>query len=409
MRTTVIRRILEYAVVFCIILEFNTPYLIFPVVNRMIRIFPAIILVCLILMSNYSIRKKINGWLFVYWVGSLIPMFVIDEHGSVIYIFRYVIILPLLWLYLSLRKEIGYKSYLSLFFCFSNMMVILACISLAMWLLGSILQIFPPTGLFPYDWDPIASFIPTYWGIYFETQSVAPWGEFFYRNSGIFTEGPMHNMPLCVAFCIEYFLRPVRSKVRLSILAITILTTFTTTGQLFLLLILGLHLYKTSRGKLRTAIIVLAPLLLFGGYMATTTLIENKKMTKGGEGSVESRKEDITYCIEAGIKHPVLGVGLVEDGKSEFLWKGKKLGRSNSLFAVFARGGIYVLVLYLGALFFIPYRYYKKTKSANWFLTMLFFLFLFTITISFIKYLTLLFIAWGLSNIGLRKWDVCKV
>lgn len=277
--TTAIRRILEYAVVFCIILEFNTAYLIFPVVKRMIQIFPAIILVCLILMSNYSIRKKVNGWLFVYWVGSLIPMFVINEHGYISYILHYVIILPLLWIYLSLRKEIGYKSYLSLFFCFSNMMVILACISLAMWLSCSILQIFPPTGLFPYEWAPNVNFIPTYWGIYFETQSVAPLGEWVHRNSGIFNEGPMHNMPLCVAFCIEYFLRPVRSKVRLSILTITILTTLTTTGQLFLLLILGLHLYKTFRGKLRAAIIILAPLLLFGGYMAATTLVENKKET----------------------------------------------------------------------------------------------------------------------------------
>lgn len=73
MMTTAIRRILEYAVVFCIILEFNTAYLIFPVVKRIIQIFPAIILVCLILMSNYSIRKKVNGWLFVYWVGSHLP------------------------------------------------------------------------------------------------------------------------------------------------------------------------------------------------------------------------------------------------------------------------------------------------------------------------------------------------
>ena len=401
--TTVIRRILEYAAVFCIILEFNTPYLIFTVAKRMIQIFPAIILVCLILMSNYSIRKKVNGWLFVYWVGSLIPMFVIRSNLDG-YIFRYIIILPLLWIYLSLRKETGYKSYLSLFFCFSNMMVILACISLAMWLSCSILQIFPPTGLFPFEWSPNANFIPTYWGIYFETQSVAPLGEWVHRNSGIFNEGPMHNMPLCVAFCIEYFLRPVRSKVRLSILTITILTTLTTTGQLFLLLILGLHLYKTFRGKLRAAIIILAPLLLFGGYMAATTLVENKKET-GGEKSVDLRTEDITYCIEAGIKHPVLGVGLVEDEKSEFLWKGKKLGSSNSLFAVFAKGGIYVLVLYFGTLVLIPYMYYKKNKDTDFLFAMLGFFFLFTITISFLRYLTLLFIAWGLSNIDLRKWN----
>lgn len=48
MKTTVIRRILEYLLVFCIILEFNTPYLIFPEVKRMIQVFPIFILLGLL-------------------------------------------------------------------------------------------------------------------------------------------------------------------------------------------------------------------------------------------------------------------------------------------------------------------------------------------------------------------------
>ncbi len=68
-------------------------------------------------------------------------------------------------------------------------------------------------------------------------------------------------------------------------------------------------------------------------------------------------------------EHPMLGVGLtLREGES--LWHGKTLGRSNSLFAVFARGGLFVLILYIGALLLIPYLYYRKYKDPKWFYAM---------------------------------------
>ena len=86
-------------------------------------------------------------------------------------------------------------------------MVIIAVASLVMWFLCSILQVVPATSFFPYEWGSSIDFIPTYWGVYFETQSIAPLGEKIWRNTGIFNEGPMYNMALCVAFIIEYFIQ----------------------------------------------------------------------------------------------------------------------------------------------------------------------------------------------------------
>ena len=100
----------------------------------------------------------------------------------------------------------------------------------------------------------------------------------------------------------------------------------------------------------------------------------------------------------------MLGVGLtLREGES--LWHGKTLGRSNSLFAVFARGGLFVLILYIGALLLIPYLYYRKYKDPKWLYAMFCFFLVFTVTVSFLNYLTLLFIAWGMSNINLKCWN----
>lgn len=403
MKTTVIRRILEYLLVFCIILEFNTPYLIFPEVKRMIQVFPIFILLGLLIISNYSITKKVNILVFIYLVGALFPMLALRDHNYPSYIIRYVLILPLLWMYLSHRKEFGFSVYNSLFLKYSNVMVIIAVASLVMWFLCSILQVVPATSFFPYEWGSSIDFIPTYWGVYFETQSIAPLGEKIWRNTGIFNEGPMYNMALCVAFIIEYFIQPFRSKTKLWILAIAIFTTFTTTGQFFLMGIGIWSVFNRMGRRYRILLLLVVPILLYFGYVVAGTLLANKKAT-GGEDSMNLRTEDITWCMEAGMEHPMLGVGLtLREGES--LWHGKTLGRSNSLFAVFARGGLFVLILYIGALLLIPYLYYRKYKDPKWFYAMFCFFLVFTVTVSFLNYLTLLFIAWGMSNINLKCWN----
>ena len=399
MKTTVIRRILEYLLVFCIILEFNTPYLIFPEVKRMIQVFPIFILLGLLIISNYSITKKVNILVFIYLVGALFPMLALRDHNYPSYIIRYVLILPLLWMYLSHRKEFGSSVYNSLFLKYSNVMVIIAVASLVMWFLCSILQVVPATSFFPYEWGSSIDFIPTYWGVYFETQSIAPLGEKIWRNTGIFNEGPMYNMALCVAFIIEYFIQPFRSKTKLWILAIAI----TTTGQFFLMGIGIWSVFNRMGRRYRILLLLVVPILLYFGYVVAGTLLANKKAT-GGEDSMNLRTEDITWCMEAGMEHPMLGVGLtLREGES--LWHGKTLGRSNSLFAVFARGGLFVLILYIGALLLIPYLYYRKYKDPKWFYAMFCFFLVFTVTVSFLNYLTLLFIAWGMSNINLKCWN----
>ena len=404
MKINNLRIVLEYLLVFCIILEFYTPYTVFPFTKRIVQLLPILVLCVLIIISHYSIKNKINCYIIIFLAGAVFPLFPLSNQAYSGYILRYVLILPLLWIYLYSKKRNGLSEYLSVFIKYSNVIMIIAVISLVIWLLGSVLQIIHSTALVPYEWGGRVNHVSTYWGIYFETQSSSLLGMQIWRNSGIFNEAPMYNMVLCTAFAIEYFIRPIKSKIRLWILVITILTTQTTTGQLFLIAIGAWLIYSQIAYRRRALLLIMVPILLYGSYWATDRLMDNKVKT-GGDVSVNDRTEDILICLEVGMEHPLLGIGLVAANGEQVLWEGKEFGFSNSLFAVFARGGLYGLSLYIIALLLIPYCFYRKYKDSRWLLTMLCFFFVFSITNSSAKYLTFLFLAWGLSNIDLKKWN----
>lgn len=406
MKRSTFKRVLEYALVICIILEFNTVYMVFPVVARVVQILPAIFLLCLLALSYQSLSKKMGIIITAYFIWSIFPFFTLSNDAYLGYVKSFVVILPLLMIYLSKKtKSCSLSDSLSLLLRYSNVMICLAVVSVVMWILCSLLKIIPASSVFPNTWTGTLMFIPSYFNIYFETQSVTLLSDRVIRNSGIFNEAPMYNMAVCIALAIDYFLRPNPSKARISVLVITVLTTLTTTGQLFLLGLLGYHVFRKISRRYRVLMIISIPLLFFTAYTIGNMLIETKKESGDGGGSVESRSEDIRYCIEAGMKYPVFGVGIVQKDE-QHLWRGVQLGRSNSLFAVFARGGIYFLTLYIGTLLLVPLLYYRKNKDSKRLLIMLFFFVLFTFTICFTNYITLLFMAYGLSQADMRKKPV---
>lgn len=399
-----LRIILEYLLIFCIIIEFYTPYTVLSSILRTIQFLPIFILLILIFISRYSINHKENLYILIYLIGAVFPLLSLPSSAYQGFILRYILLLPLLWMYIMLRKRFNYHAYLSIFLKYSNTVTFIAFISTIMWLLCSVLQIIPPTAIIPFEWGDRTT-VSTYLGIYFETQSTSVFGLPSWRNSGIFNEAPMYNMILCAALSIEAFIRPKTSKIRIWILILTILTTQTTTGQLFLILIAGWYIYKKINKRHRILLTILAPLLLIGGYFITNSIIDNK-IKEGGDTSVNDRTEDIMICLEVGMEHPCFGIGLVTSKDNKLLWQGKDFGFSNSLFAVFARGGLYGLTLYVAALILIPYCFYMKYKDYRWFFTMFCFFIVFSFTNSYAKYLTFLFLAWGLSNINLKKGKI---
>ena len=325
-------------------------------------------------------------------MGSLLPLLNVYSGWGKHFIKLYWIMTPLFMAYFLSLRRIGFNYLTSFLLKYSNIVTVLALISLVYWVLGSNLNIIQPTMSVPNSWkgDGV-DFIPTFHFLYFETQETTFMGYETVRNSGIFNEGPMYNMILCVALGMELFLRPYKSLWRIIILVVTIVTTFTTTGFLFLCFAGAWVVFKLFSQKARILLIVLLPLLAIGTMNFSDAVLEDKE-SSSGEGSVRARTIDILTCIDVGMENPILGQGLFTKKTSEN--QGGSYGFSNSLFTLFADGGLYTVFLYVAALVLIPYRYLRDSQQL-WPLMMFSFFGVFIITISHFQFLTLLFVAFG--------------
>lgn len=378
-----------------IILEFNTPYTYFPLIKNSVIFFIIFSAIVLILFNwRYLIIEKFAFVLFIT-IGAIFPFFNVFEGKTLSYIKLYFVILPLLLMILSSYMSKSRDSASCLLIKFSNIVVVIAIISLFFWFMGSILELIPSTAIIPNAWGR-DKFIPTYFGIYFETQeAVATIGaESMIRNSGIFNEGPMYNMVLCVALSVEMFLRPKIIVKRIILLTLTIFSTISTTGFVFLFLIYPIKGYYSFASRYKLQIILSFPIFLLAGLFMMNTILENKRET--GEGSYNSRSNDITKCIEVGLEHPIAGVGILfmsEENSSD----SRSFGYSNSLFGTFAHGGFYFLLLYLIPFFAIPILVFLKNRDIQFLMILLSFFLLFSFTVSQYRVLTMFMLSYSLS------------
>lgn len=395
-RKNYIVEILEYMFVFLIILEFNTAYMYFPVVGSILTNAPILTLLLLVAFKSNSL--KFNYLIILYLIGSVIPLFNVFKGEEFTYIKLYMLFVPITAMYcFCLNEE---KRPYSLLLKFSNIVVIEASISIFFWIFGTNLGMISPTMYVPNNWGFLNRLIPSYYNIYFETQEVA----LGIRNSGIFNEGPMHNMILCIALSIECFMREKIRYVIVCIFVVAILSTQTTTGILFLA-ILPIVLYIfLKRKKINFFSIVLAPFLIVLFLNFSTYIIDDKREYEGGNISVESRSYDIERCIEVGMENPILGVGLFRKSLERSYVRSKsQYGGSNSIFKAFAHGGAYTFTLYVVLFLFVPLYYYIRKQKNNWPPVVLLFFIVFAITSSLYKILTFFFLGFVISKIMKTK------
>lgn len=388
----IVLSILEYFLMLLLIIEFNTAYLSLPMVSPIIYNALLLILIILILFRAKSI--KIDYTIFLIIIGGLFPMLNIAEGSFGKYVRLYMVFFPLCLIYLSTLMSNSYDKAKNLLLKFSNIILVVAIVSLFFWILGSQLNIISYTFVVPNIWGT-ERFIPTYYGLYFETQEVltiSSGTESTVRNSGIFNEAPMYNMMLCTALAVELFIREHISKFRVIVLVCTIFTTYSTTGYIFLIMVSVLILLTNKKMTNRRLLIILFPFILGGGYYMTSKVLESKKDT--GEGSYISRGSDILRCIDVGLENPILGVGIMHGGR-EYGSKKNNFGYSNSLFGTFAHGGFYFLSLYIILLLVLPFLIYKQINELWWILVYLGYFVLFTFTVSQYKYCTIFFMAYS--------------
>ena len=271
---------------------------------------------------------------FLGWFGVLMP-----------------ILLICFWIYnnLSLSER--------LLKVYSNIMIILAIISLIMWFSCSIASFLPLNTKLLVGWGR-NSYIYGFFNIYYETQSI----DFLFfsgvRNTGIFIEAPMYSFCLSLALLIELFIENKVNKKRIMILIVTIMTTVSTTGIGCILLSLFLK-YTTDmeakeKGKKFLKIIFSCMFMIIVLFISNI-ILENKYSTN----SFSVRMNDLFLQFEI--------------WKNNF-WIGKsfnsnQFGSSNSIMVILADGG-----LFLGVFYLIPFKilWENKIKEFSFILLIIF-------------------------------------
>ena len=241
------------------------------------------------------------------------------------------------------------KKFPLIFEYYINWMVIIGIISLVLWMLVSCMRILQFNSSILSDWSTFngyAARISSYHGIYFETQYLNN----IPRNSAIFPEAPMASLHFLVALSLNFlFCQGKFSKVKNLLLILAIISTLSSTGYIGIVLLFTYKMvfYKFKNNTLNYLKFLWVIVFLIGSIVVVNLIFSQKIGSESGN----IRKDDYLAAFNAWKTSPIFGVGLVSDTVKNYmsLWRSYNLGFSNSLMDVLAHGGLWLLVVYVGA------------------------------------------------------------
>ncbi len=246
-----------------------------------------------------------------------------------------------------------------LFKHYVDIMFVLALISIFMWVGGSVLEYFPSTA-FHVEWGS-DRYIRNFHYIYFHYQNDF-WvhGHRFFRNIGIFTEAPMHSLHLCTALMFDLLINENKTKFRwfrIIWFCGTILTTFSTTGYLFMMMLIVFDLYATLITRVRSSneviaakakkqLIAVTGLGFVFGIFGLSLVVDKLATRSGG-----SRTEDYIIGFKGWRDNVWFGSGYgnIESRLKYASWRRQhrsSTGYTNSPLAVLNEGGIWFFMSY---------------------------------------------------------------
>lgn len=262
----------------------------------------------------------------------------------------FVIGFPLLLLLFKLLQSEGLL--LQLITKLYDVVFVLALISLYYWVFGVVMEVFRPNMYTVISWGTFG-YIPGYDGLHFAFQLDTTFfpDAFIFRNSGIFAEAPMFNLWLDMALAGELFLKPKPSWLRVAVLMVTIITTLSVTGMIFIVLCVMIHVLRKFRKMTRfQRNMVLFSMFLLLPMMAIGLIYI--MVIKSGTQSYEMRLSDYVAGFKVWMDHPIFGSGYANlRSLMEYMYSPDGvIGFSNSLMAVLGTGGLWIAIL-----FYIPH------------------------------------------------------
>ena len=238
----------------------------------------------------------------------------------------------------------------SIWIKFENIMLVIAVLSLFFYLFGTVLGILRPSGVAHFQYAGQIRTCNTYYRLFYEAQSlrgISYLGSNI-RNCGIFIEAPMFNVLLCFAFIVEITYRKNIRKSVLVIFVLAILTTWTTTGYLFLIVMVAAKILQAKKGSIwNTAKLMSIPLIGLIAIYVILTILENKiTSSASGSASVSVRLDHMIAYLKMFISRPLFGYGYGNQAAFYELATYDQ-GYSVGLIAFLGRYGIFVFLLYI--------------------------------------------------------------
>ena len=312
-------------------------------------------------------------------------------------------------LYLLFSELYRHGRLLKLLWKFSDLMCILAVVSLFFWFFGEVFGIIRPNGYVNISWGNF-DVVEGYYGIHFAFQRDTTFfpGQDLMRNSGIFSEAPMYNLWLNIAIAIELFLKPKASKPRVVILAVTVCTTLSVTGILFLVLCVFLFALSHIRemNRVQTCIMILMALVV----IPVLAVVVYQSMTlKVDTDSYVMRISDYIGGVELWMDNPFFGAGfgnlLAFKPYVYTPFTVSAAGFSNSIIAVLGTGGAWMALLYYIPHFGIIVPRCTGSKKFSCFGACI--LYLFITTIFFARFIGVLLVVFGYVILAGSKDPQC--
>lgn len=338
------RQLLVYIFVISIICQSNSIYVLAYVSNS---IFLVIFAVLGVLLAAGLIGKKIKAAYSYVPLGFLASMIIFFSRrpDNAISLIVYTFIFEIFY-FLFIYKPNYVERYLR---AYSNVMVVIAVFSVIMFFLCNIFHLLTPVKYIPYtqtNWGHLN--FNSYFNLYFASTNgyVLNRNIFGYSgipNTAIFPEPPMFTYSLVVSLAYELFISKDKRKFPIVVFVVAGLTTFSTTFEIMLIVLLFLYMNIAFNKKWIKVLFV--PLIIFAIFIAVQSIITSKSIYN--TMSYSTRLQNLLMCFKCFLKNPVWGIGFGNQNDLANYIGASYTGVSSGLLDILAYGGLLWGIWYL--------------------------------------------------------------
>jgi len=251
---------------------------------------------------------------------------------------------------------------------FVNVICVFAGVSLVFYFFVNVIPVLSPTRYYSYEWTWGYS-VPSYFGLYFNPMKIGFGGVAFARNCGVFPEAPMFVYPLSFALTIHDLLLPehMQHKYKRLLLIVTLITTFSTTAYMMLILLYGYKFVTNKNKRVKSAKFVMIPIALLIVAYLLTVIIEEKI----GTSSYGIRMDHVLASLKCFAATHLLGCGI---GNAEYVERFMiyRQGIACGIPYMFAQGGLMWAAFYLIPLIRTAIKGWSRNKNVTWFMVLFF-------------------------------------